>query len=204
MRGTDYATSMRELDVRQALHRTEVQRIIDADPSSLVVDELGLFEGKYRIDVAVINGKLHGYEIKSRMDNLDRLPTQQDSYSRIFDRMTLVADEHHVAKAVTIVPPWWGLIAVSSKDGLPHLNEIWPSRQNLNVEAHALCQLLWRDEALSLLKDMGLASAARTKSRKLMWRLLAKVLEPDELKHAVHKTLKARQGWNCSSLSRTK
>ena len=195
---------MRELDVRQALHKTEVRRILEADPSSLVVDELGLFEGKYRIDVAVINIKLHGYEIKSRLDNLDRLPTQQDSYSRIFDRMTLVADEHHVARAVTIVPPWWGLIAVSMKDGVPHLNEIWPSRQNLNVEPHALCQLLWRDEALQLLKDLGLASGLRTKSRRLMWRALAAVLAPDELKIAVHKALKARQGWSCSTLSRTR
>ncbi|HEY9684072.1 MAG TPA: sce7726 family protein [Oculatellaceae cyanobacterium] len=192
---------MRELEVRQALHRTEVRRILDREPASLVVDELGLFEGKYRIDVAVINEKLHGYEIKSRMDNLDRLPTQQESFSRIFDRMTLVADEKHVAKAVTIVPPWWGLIAVSFKDGAPYLNEIWPSRQNLNVEPHALCQLLWREEALQLLRDIGLASGVRTKSRKLMWKLLAKVLEPDELKQAVHRILKARQGWRPSALS---
>lgn len=192
---------MRELEVRQALHKTEVRRILDREPASLVVDELGLFEGKYRIDVAVINEKLHGYEIKSRMDNLDRLPTQQESFSRIFDRMTLVADEKHVAKAVTIVPPWWGLIAVSFKDGAPYLNEIWPSRQNLNVEPHALCQLLWREEALQLLRDIGLASGVRTKSRKLMWKLLAKVLEPDELKQAVHRILKARQGWRPSALS---
>lgn len=195
---------MRELDVRQALHKTEVRRILEQEPASLVVDELGLFEGKYRIDVAVINGKLHGYEIKSRMDNLDRLPTQQESFSRIFDRMTLVADEKHVAKAVTIVPPWWGLIAVSFRDGAPYLNEIWPSRQNLNVEPHALCQLLWREEALQLLRDIGLASGVRTKSRKLMWKLLAKVLEPDELKQAVHRILKARQGWRPSDLSRSR
>ncbi|HEY9755397.1 MAG TPA: sce7726 family protein [Oculatellaceae cyanobacterium] len=195
---------MRELDVRQALHKTEVRRILEQEPASLVVDELGLFEGKYRIDVAVINGRLHGYEIKSRMDNLDRLPTQQESFSRIFDRMTLVADEKHVAKAVTIVPPWWGLIAVSFRDGAPYLNEIWPSRQNLNVEPHALCQLLWREEALQLLRDIGLASGVRTKSRKLMWKLLAKVLEPDELKQAVHRILKARQGWRPSDLSRSR
>jgi hypothetical protein len=188
--------TMRELDVRLALHNTEVRRILEKEPSSIVVDELGLFEGKFRIDVAVINGKLHGYEIKSRMDNLDRLPTQQESYSRIFDRMTLVADERHVARAVEIVPPWWGLIAVSTRDGAPYLNEIWTSRQNSNVEPHALCQLLWRDEALQVLKDLGLATGAiRSRSRKLMWQVLAKVLEPDELKVTVHRVLKAREGW---------
>lgn len=197
--------AMRELEVRRALHNTEVRRLLEEDPSSLVVDELGLFEGKYRIDVAVINRKLHGYEIKSKLDNLDRLPTQQGSYSRIFDRMTLVADEKHVAKAVEIVPPWWGLTAVSMRDGVPHLNEIWPSRQNLNVEPHALCQLLWRDECLQVLKDLGLATGIiRTKSRKLMWKVLAKVLEPDELKATVHRTLKARDGWRIDTFCRSK
>ncbi len=75
---------MRELDVRTALHKTEIARLLDLDASSLVVDELGIMEGKYRIDVAVIGSVLHGYEIKSASDNLDRLAAQQESYSKIF------------------------------------------------------------------------------------------------------------------------
>src|SRR5271155_4352558 len=187
---------MREAAVRQALYDTEIKKILAHDPTSLIVDELGLFEGEYRIDVAVINGKLHGYEIKSKADNLDRLSAQQESYSKIFDRMTLVADERHVEQAVKIVPPWWGLIAVSTRDAQPYLNEIWPSRQNLNVDLYAVCQLLWRDEALEILKELGLARGEiRKHSRKLMWRVLAKVLEPHELKDAVHRKLKARRDW---------
>jgi hypothetical protein len=56
---------MREIDVRRALYKSEIRRIVESDPTSLVVDELGVMEGKYRVDVAVINGRLHGYEIKS-------------------------------------------------------------------------------------------------------------------------------------------
>jgi hypothetical protein len=186
---------MRELDVRQALHKTEIKRLLELDPTSLVVDELGVLEGKYRIDLAVINDSLHGYEIKSASDNLDRLPSQQESYSKIFDRMTLVADERHVAQALKIIPPWWGLIAVSVREGQTHLNEIWPSRQNRAVDPHALCQLLWRAEALKLLADMGLAGGVRTKSRKLMWRLLVAVLEAKELRAAVSQTIRARTMW---------
>jgi hypothetical protein len=187
---------MREAAVRQALHETEIQKILLKDPSSLVVDELGLFEGRYRIDVAVLNGKLHGYEIKSKADNLDRLSAQQESYSKIFDHMTLVADEKHVEQAVRIVPQWWGLIAVGTREAKPYLNEIWPSRQNLNIEMYALCQLLWRDEALEVLKELGLARGEiRKHSRKLMWKVLARVLEPHELKDAIHRKLKARRDW---------
>jgi hypothetical protein len=186
---------MRESDVRRALHDSEIRRIVHQDPLSLVVDELGVLEGKYRIDVAVINQHFHGYEIKSASDNLDRLPAQQQSYNRIFDRMTLVADERHVVEAVKIVPPWWGLISVSIREGQPHLNEIWPSRLNLNVDPHSLCQLLWRDEALQILADLGLARELRNKSRKLMWKLLATVVETADLRQSISAKLRTRKGW---------
>jgi hypothetical protein len=195
---------MREIDVRRALYKSEIRRIVESDPTSLVVDELGVLEGKYRIDVAVINGRLHGYEIKSAADNLDRLTAQQASYNQIFDRMTLVADERHVEAALKIIPSWWGLIAVSMKDGTPFLNEIWPSRQNYSVDPLALCQLLWREEALEILRDLGLAAGVRNGSRKLMWKLLAAVLSLDELRAAVSHKLKARTDWRLGSLSLTR
>jgi len=196
--------AMREIDVRRALYKSEIRRIVESDPSSLVVDELGVMEGKYRIDVAVINGRLHGYEIKSAADNLDRLAAQQASYSQIFDRMTLVADERHVEEALKIIPSWWGLIAVSVKDGTPFLNEIWPSRQNCSMDPAALCQLLWRQEALEILSALGLAAGVRNGSRKLMWKLLAAVLSLDELRVAVSNKLKTRTEWRVGSLSLTR
>jgi len=186
---------MRELDVRRALYESEIRRVVEKDPSTLVIDELGLLQGKFRIDVAVINGRFHGYEIKSASDNLDRLAAQQSTYNQIFDRMTLVADERHVAQALKIIPDWWGLIAVSMRDGQPFLNEIWPSRHNYSIEPISLCQLLWREEALQMLADMGLASSVRTKSRKLMWQMLTAVLTLDELRAAVSYKLKNRTGW---------
>jgi len=186
---------MREQDVREALYLTEVRRLLDRKPLSLVVDELGVMEGKYRIDLAVINDRLHGFEIKSASDNLLRLQAQQESYSKIFDRMTLVADECHVADALKIIPDWWGLIAVSMREGKPYLNEIWPSRQNLAVDPLSLSQLLWRQEALDILEDLGLAAGVRKKSRKLMWKLLAACLTLDELRHRVSATLRKRTSW---------
>jgi len=193
---------MRELDVRTALHKTEIARLLDLDASSLVVDELGIMEGKYRIDVAVIGSVLHGYEIKSASDNLDRLAAQQESYSKIFDRMTLVADEKHVAQALKIIPDWWGLISVSVRDGEVFLNEIWPSRQNINVDSLALCQLLWRQESLSILSDLGLAHGVRTKSRKLMWRMIASVLDHKQLRETVSHTLRKRTSWRNTPLTK--
>lgn len=193
---TEYATSiMKELDVRLALYNHEIRHILAAQPTSLVVDELGLLEGAFRVDLAVINSHLHGYEIKSFSDNLDRLPSQQSTYNRIFDRMTLVADEKHVAKAVELVPQWWGLIASRTVKGVTTLNEIWPSRQNLEIDPYALSQLLWRDEALDALRQRGLDRGVRTKPRKIVWQALAACFTLEEIRAVIRTKLAARKNW---------
>jgi hypothetical protein len=192
---------MKELDVRLALYNHEIKSILAAHPSSLVVDELGLMEGAFRVDLAVINSRLHGYEIKSYSDNLDRLPSQQGIYNRIFDRMTLVADERHVSKAVQLVPQWWGLIASRTTKDVTVLNEIWPSRQNVEIDPYALSQLLWREEALDALRQRGLDRGVRTKPRKIIWQALAACLTVDEIRTVIRTKLAARRGWRTHSYS---
>ena len=190
---------MRELDVRIALYNHEIRDILAQNPSSLVVDELGLLQGSFRVDLAVINSRLHGYEIKSRSDNLDRLPSQQSTYNKIFDKMTLVADERHVEKAVKIIPQWWWLISSSTVNGITVLNEIWPSRQNLEVDGYSLAQLLWREEALSALRERGLDRGVRTKPRKIVWRMLASCLTVDEIRVVIRRKFAARKDWRSHS-----
>jgi hypothetical protein len=55
---------VRDRDVREALHR-KVLKEHHGDADTLVLDELGLRHGTCRVDIAVVNGYLHGYEIKS-------------------------------------------------------------------------------------------------------------------------------------------
>src|SRR3954453_16495336 len=99
---------MRDREVREALH-SKVLREHHGQANTLVVDELGLRHGMVRVDIAVVNGFLHGYEIKSDADTLSRLPTQVDVYSKVLDRATLVVGERHVEKAKLCVPEWWGI-----------------------------------------------------------------------------------------------
>ena len=53
-------------------------------PGTLFVNELGLNHGRFRADIAVMNGKLVGYEIKTDQDTLVRLPAQIDGYNEVF------------------------------------------------------------------------------------------------------------------------
>lgn len=94
---------MRDRDVRQALHR-KVLKEHHGDADTLVLDELGLRHGTCRVDIAVVNGYLHGYEIKSDSDTLERLPAQIATYGLVLDRATLVVGERHLEKAKPLIP----------------------------------------------------------------------------------------------------
>jgi hypothetical protein len=100
----------KDTDIRAALHAKRLRRV-KARPDTLVIDELGLAHARSRIDVAVINGCIHGYEIKSAKDTLDRLGTQIDIYRQALQKLTLVAAPKHVAGILTHAPEWCGLIA---------------------------------------------------------------------------------------------
>ncbi len=88
---------MRDPDIRQKL-RADIERQHRADPDTLIVDELGLCQGAVRVDLAVVNAALHGYEIKSERDTLVRLPGQQEGYSRALDFVTVVTAEGHASR----------------------------------------------------------------------------------------------------------
>lgn len=197
-----HSLQMKELDVRRLLYQTEIKRVLTANPKNRVVDELELVRGEVRIDVAVIGDIMHGYEIKSAKDNLLRLPNQQLHYGKVFEKMTLVADERHVDEAVKIVPRNWGLIAVGMRDGTPYADEIWPATLNFNLEPLALAQLLWREEALELMEYFDLDHGLKSKPRKVLWQTLAKNLTMEQLKTFVCFKLRSRKGWKKRKRSR--
>jgi hypothetical protein len=184
-----------DADIRKILHEVEMKRICAADPATRVIDELGIFEGKFRIDVAVVNGFLHGYEIKSAEDNLDRLLSQQAAYNMVFDKLTLVADERHVEEAMKVLPSWWGLMVAGMRNGSPYVEEIWTPRLNPEVDPFAICQLLWKEEAMSILSQRKLSNGLSTKRRSVLWETLSFAIELTELKAIVRQTLKERENW---------
>ena len=80
---------IRDAEVRPAL-RTYLEQQESARPDTILIEELGLCQGRARIDLATVSGVLHGYEIKSPRDRLSRLASQAATYCRVLDRVTLV------------------------------------------------------------------------------------------------------------------
>jgi len=97
-----------DFDIRAVLRsRLFLKQSDEAD--TVVIEELGLCRGQVRVDVVVVNGLLHGYEIKSDRDTLRRLGVQVKVYGKVFDQATLVVGDRHLAEALNIVPAWWGV-----------------------------------------------------------------------------------------------
>lgn len=98
----------RDIDIRQKLHK-ELSSQYKNRTDTIVVDELNLCQGDARIDIAVVNGKIHGYEIKSESDTLERLPNQISIYNQVMDTVTIVTAEKHLEKVKQLIPAWWGI-----------------------------------------------------------------------------------------------
>jgi hypothetical protein len=107
---------MRDFEIRSILHNSVLSHYL-RDGESIIVDELDVCNGVARADVAVINGTLSGFEIKSERDNLGRLPNQVISYGKVFDYMTIITNHRHLSHIHLEIPEWWGIWLFQSKNG---------------------------------------------------------------------------------------
>ena len=107
---------MHDADLRQALHRRLARQHRDTPHGTRILDEFGIC-GQVRVDVAVVNGALTGYELKSARDTLKRLPRQADYYSRVLDYAHIVVADTHAAHALQMVPSWWGCTIATTDAG---------------------------------------------------------------------------------------
>lgn len=188
---------MRESDVRAALLERLTAKS-PADEHTRYVHELDLCQAEARIDLAAVNGRLTGWEIKTAADTLARLPQQEAVYSRVFDRVWLVADTRHIDAALGVVPGWWGVVRVSERSGV-RLAQVRPSRLNPAVDLSSLVRLLWRSEALAELERLDLAAGLGRAPRRELWQRLAEAvpshLTRPQLQTRVRDAIRSRTGW---------
>lgn len=184
--------TMRDVDVRGELHR-HLSHKFAHDPTTVIVDELGICQGAIRVDVAAVNGSLYGYEIKAAADTLKRLANQIQAYSRVFDYAFAVVAPNHLDEATKMVPSWWGVILSSQGVSGLRLTVAKRAKKNPRIEARSLAELLWHEEALTLLEQRQCARGLRGKRRSFAWDRLCEVYTLDEIRSEVRKSIKARQ-----------
>lgn len=171
---------------------------------TLIIEELGLRHGAARIDIAVVDSDLHGFEIKSDCDNLERLPYQIEIYNAVFDRVTLVTGHRLLNKAMATIPYWWGIKLAEINDlGAVHLADIRIPQNNPSRDILAVTKLLWKNEALSLLKEISAADGLQCKRRAIIYQQLATRADPAWLCFRIRQQLRSRTDWRVVSPQRS-
>lgn len=185
-------SALGDAEVRPAL-RSLLLAEHAGEEDSVFLEELGFYRGQVRIDLAVVNGRLHGYEIKSDRDTLERLDRQLEIYNQVLDRATLVVGERHLDAAKALLPGWWGLLRISSGPDGPRFTTIRRCRRNPHRHARTLVELLWRDEALAFLAQRNAARGVKSKPRFAVWNRLCEHFDVEEIAAEVRRCLKARE-----------
>src|ERR1700730_8418694 len=184
-----------DAEIRAALHRKAL-RAFYVRGDTLVVDELGLAPSKARIDVAVINGCVHGFEIKSAADSLTRLPQQLVHYEECLEKLTIVCAEKHVAGVRKLAPQWCGILQAEKgpRGGIEFVTLRRP-KKNPRVQAHRLAHLLWRPEAVALLSRLNAPPEVLRAPRKALYESLAAVLTVEEITAFIKQSMVSCPGW---------
>ena len=185
---------MRDTDIRKVL-LGHLHSRFEGRANTILVEELGVLQGDNRIDVAVINGSLYGYEIKSDYDSLARLSKQLEAYNKIFDYITLVVGTKHLAEVKRQLPEFYGLCIVKKTQGQHKIRTIKSPKRNNLVEADSLVQLLWRDEALNELREIGSHKNLSKAKRTAKWSRLVEKVTSNKLKNIIRNTLQSRRYW---------
>jgi hypothetical protein len=153
--------TLKDKDIRQPLH----DWLLSLHPHDLdtsVIYELKLPRPSARVDVAVVNGELAAFEIKSDADTLSRLPRQIASFSKVFDRICVVTTVRHQANVERYIPSWWGIAVADTRCGHIDLTFLRKPQLNPAPDQSALLYALHVPELIALLKDCSGKASPRS------------------------------------------
>ena len=184
---------MNDRRIREAA-RHKLFRRYASTPDALVLEEVGVRHGAARIDFLLVNGLLHGFELKSDKDTLRRLENQIPIYGSVLDRVTLVVGYRLADKAMAMIPDWWGVkLASSGQRGAIQFRDARTPKNNPGVQKEALAKLLWQEQALGVLKELGADAGVRSKTRREIYARLAECADLDLIRTKVRYYLSQRR-----------
>ena len=180
--------SLRDVDIRYPLHEWLLEAHAPVD-DTVIIHELQIPRPSARVDMAVVNGEICGFEIKSDVDGLSRLPRQVRAFNAVFDRVTIVTTRKHVTNATKLVPRWWGILVSDAADGFCYEQQ---SLENPDRDVRALLHIFSRAELCEILTAHKLSRGLKSKRKSVLVTEIADLLTTDELLFAARHTLKRR------------
>lgn len=186
----------KDFEIRQALREYPyIATLKSEDKDTLLVEEFSLSSCDTRIDLAIFNGSIHGFEIKSDKDTLERLPHQAISYEKVFGYLYIVVGEKYASKVCEMLPDYWGVFIANKNKGIVRLERIRKPKKNNNQDPTTMANMLWRKEVLDILEKYNLAKGIRSKPRSVLCEALSRALDLIDLEKEVRFAIKARGDW---------
>ena len=112
-----------------------------------------------RVDFLTINGVSSSYEIKSDLDNLDKLCKQAQNYQKVFEYNYLVINARHKCKAITILPASFGILRFSKGRQIVERD----ASLNGTIDANAQLSMLTKKELASAFNGINRHSEIRNR-----------------------------------------
>jgi len=103
-----------------------------------------------KADVVIFNGTSHVYEIKTDLDNLERLEKQIEDYKKVFEFVNVVSVESKVDEIKSLLDDSVGIIILTEQYTLKTIRKAKSGLKSLNKEA--LFNLLRKNEYLSIIQ----------------------------------------------------
>jgi len=182
-------------EIRSAFHAKKLASHHN-NHDTIVIDELGVAHGKNRIDIAVVNGFIHGYEIKSSKDTLSRFSLQLESYMQCFEKLSFIAAEKHIEDIVYQTPDWCGIILVEKgpRGGI-NFTTIRKEKRNPDISPFAMAHFLWKNEAIGILKSLGADKSMLKGTRATIYKHLSHMITVPELSAKIKMFFMSREEW---------
>ena len=185
---------MRDYDIRLALKANQLNSFYY--DGSVIVEELDLTIAGARVDIAVVNGSLHAFEIKSEKDTLQRLPNQLQAYLKVFDFISVVTSKKHLQKVENILLDCIGLYICNEDLGTIEVYKT--ATPNPATESFHIAKLLRKDELFTIATDYEI-KFKKTDRHWTLCEMLSVYLSKEDLSLQVRKKLKQRENWKVNS-----
>lgn len=196
--------SLKPNEIRSVL-RNWVTDKFQLKHDDILIDELGFsnrsvsstIDQTFRADLALANGRLAAFEIKSGADSLKRWDTQMNGYLNVFDEVWLCCHGKHLQKALEVTNKAIGILLIDDLGGVAVVRY---AKNNHLVNIYDLSGLLWREEINEFCKKFDIAITSRMTKREIR-NVMAEQACLESLKKFVLARIKYRKGSDYSSLS---
>lgn len=134
-----------------------IKQVLMKGKSHVTIFELPV--GSSRADLCKINGTSVAYEIKTDLDNFNRLEKQIKDYYKIFEEVYIICSESNVNNIISVIPQTCGLYSYKQTKSGKYIFKLYrAAKKNCELDTTKQLQLIRKAEFYRFFKmDVGIS-----------------------------------------------